>query len=210
MIGGTFGLSTGVEPAPGSDEGPTAYGLLHELGPAAAVASIEDLAAARAADVVVAHAGGDAGRAVRGLEAVLGPGALGVLVTGPGSRLRVRRALGATRLVRHAELLPRPDATRPVRLVAVDRDVLAAGLRVAGRSGRLLEAIVGGVPGAWAVARLQHTALVVGHGREARFGVWLQALVPAADPRRVIVEHSRGGGGVVAVGRSMGLGRRPT
>jgi hypothetical protein len=180
MIGSAPGLSTG------------AYGLLHERGPDAVVAEVGDPGAA---DVVVGRRVSDWNGAVRALAAVLAEGALGVLVVDRGGRRRARRALKAAGLTARAEVLLHPSGDRPVRLASLDRDVLVRpGRRARGVRGALLRALPLGV-----VARLRATALVVERGGSRSYGAWLEALVPDADPRRVIAERTDARAGVLTV-----------
>jgi hypothetical protein len=210
MIGGASGLSTGREGGgmlePGAmapEEAPghplRAYGLLHERAPAAVVATLDEARAGLAADVVVAGAGADPESAARALDAVLAEEALGVLVVPAGARRRLLPALEGTRLALRAELLPLPATSSPERLVSLDRHVLAAALPAGGRLRAIRAGLLRSIPGTAATARLRTVAHVVERAGPVRYGVWLQRLLPDADPSRVIVRRSRGRAGVVAV-----------
>ena len=175
-----------------------AYGLLHERGAAAVVAEPGDVRGGLAADVVVAFADDEPENAARVLGGVLPDESLGVIVVPRGARRRVRRALAGARLVLRLELLALPSAARPERLLSVDRRVLAVGLRAGGLARRVGSMLLTALPGAAAAVRPGTTALVVERPGPRRYGVWLQTLVPDADPRRVIVQRSRRDG-VVAL-----------
>ena len=141
-------------------------------------------------------------RAVAVLERRLGSGGLGVARVRPGEGVALRRALRGSHLRLRAVFLPRPTALDPERLIALDRLILSLAIAREGVVGRLGRGVLRSVPCA-AAANLLPVVVVLA-SPEVTYGAWLRQVLPAGDPRRIVLTRGRGDGAVARVWGSRG------